>query len=50
MNVMEASFLEILLQNYEWQLSLYAGLAIIAATYLGKGVVWLVPTFAMPRV
>lgn len=44
MNVMEASFLEILLQNYEWQLSLYAGLAIIAATYLGKGVAWLVPT------
>jgi sterol desaturase/sphingolipid hydroxylase (fatty acid hydroxylase superfamily) len=38
-------FLASLLENYQWQLSLYAGLGIIAATLLGKLVASLVPVF-----
>lgn len=41
---MNTPFLESLLQNYQWQLSLYAGLGILAATFLGKAIAWAVPT------
>lgn len=43
---MDNSILNVLAANYEWQLSLYAGLGILAATFLVKGLVRLVPTLA----
>lgn len=41
---MNTPLLESLLQNYQWQLSLYAGLGILAATFLGKAIAWAMPT------
>jgi sterol desaturase/sphingolipid hydroxylase (fatty acid hydroxylase superfamily) len=41
---MNSTTLAWLAENYQWKLSFYAGLGIIAAVYLFKAVAWAVPT------
>ncbi len=40
---MDTSFFSTILQHYHWQLSLYAGLGIIATTLIGKQLMLLIP-------
>jgi sterol desaturase/sphingolipid hydroxylase (fatty acid hydroxylase superfamily) len=42
---MESPFLAAIVEQYQWQLSLYAALGIMLATFLGKRLVLLVPAF-----
>ncbi|TAK98494.1 MAG: fatty acid hydroxylase family protein, partial [Rhodospirillaceae bacterium] len=42
---MNTAFFAPLLEHYQWQLSLYAGLGIVAATFIGKKLFTLVPAF-----